>query len=549
MRMQGRGFMLDKMKGIIEKCLPTYEIVGELGQGIHGSVYHAKDRLKERAVKVVPIHVERSTLFRNDIDLDSKVSRDFHAVCSYYEKVKGPDVVTVHDFHLVDKRISSGYAQAFLVILMELCRENLQDLILREHPLPAQMILSYAEDLVTMMDRLSQASGETFLLTDFKPSNILVGDNGRLLMGDLGGLKRVSSVSSVNAGAQFTPNWSAPELILRGEKSDVISGVYSLGLVIYYLCEGHLPFEDVDFIDRVGKVRDDGISFSRDDLSASLVHAVSRCLAFERSERPSTFAEVKDILDGDGAMPSQSVVEPEEVPDIPLTKPVVPSVWVEQATGLAMNWVESGKLTLRGDRHIWSDEIAGFYMGIHPVTQAQWRRVMGTNPSHFPRSPDQPVEMVSWKEADAFCKRLTEAYRGAWLFFLPSEGEWLYAARGNDEQSLYAGGDNLDTLGWHLGNSDFSTHPVAEKKPNCYGLYDMCGNVQEWCREIAACFSDRGVGVREKVIRGGSWNQSSGKCTLETRRIVHEGLRYSSLGFRVAMRPAGGSPGKGAPSL
>ncbi|WP_300666785.1 SUMF1/EgtB/PvdO family nonheme iron enzyme [Desulfoluna sp.] len=532
--------MLDKMKGIIEKCLPTYEIVGELGQGIHGSVYHAKDRLKERAVKVVPIHVERSTLFRNDVDLDSKVSRDFHAVCSYYEKVKGPDVVTVHDFHLVDKRISSGYAQAFLVILMELCRENLQELVLREHPLAADTLLSYALDLASMMDRLSQASGEAFLLTDFKPSNILVGEQGQLLMGDLGGLKRVSSVSSVMAGAQFTPNWSAPELILRGEKPDVISGVYSLGLVVYYLCEGHLPFEEVDFIDRVRKVQETGVVFSRDDLPVSIIQAVVSCLSYDREDRPGTFAEVKELLNGGAVERTQPASSPVSAPEIKpapsRTKATMPSVWVDQATGLTMNWVDGGTLTLRRSEHLWSDEISGCYMGIHPVTQAQWRKLMGTNPSHFPKIPDQPVEMVSWKDADAFCRRLTEIYKGTRRFFIPSEGEWLYAALGGDEEALYAGGDNLDTLGWHLGNSDFSTHPVAEKNPNAHGLYDMCGNVQEWCCELMTCFDGRGMETREKVIRGGSWNQSPEKCTLESRRIVQEGLRYSNLGFRIAMR-------------
>lgn len=534
---------MDKMKGIIEKCLPTYEIVGELGQGIHGTVYHAKDRLKERAVKVVPIHVERSTLFRNDTDLDSKVSRDFHAVCSYYEKVKGPDVVTVHDFHLVDKRISSGYAQAFLVILMELCRENLQDLVLREHPLPVPTIVSYADALVAMMDRLSQASGETFLLTDFKPSNILVDDQGRLLMGDLGGLKRVSSVSSALGGAQFTPNWSAPELLLRGDKPDVISGVYSLGLVIYFLCEGHLPFEEVDFIDRLRKMQEDGVTFSRDDLPLALVDAVTRCLGFERGERPDSFEAVRVILDGESAATSQPlflpVAAPKKTAEPPVIRRLIPSVWGDQSTGLTMHWIEGGTLHLKGSDYLWSEEITGFYMGIHPVTQAQWRRIMGTNPSHFTKSPEQPVEMVSWKDADAFCRRLTDAYRGTRLFFIPSEGEWLHAARGGDADALYAGGDTLDGLGWHLGNSDFSTHPVAGKNPNGHGLFDMCGNVQEWCRDVVACFKGRGGGGHEKVIRGGSWSQSPEKCTLASRRIVHDGLRYSNLGFRVAMRPDG----------
>ena len=539
--------MLDKMKGIIEKCLPTYEIIGELGEGIHGSVYHAKDRLKDRAVKVVPIHVERSTLFRNDVDLDSKVSRDFHAVCSYYEKVKGPDVVTVHDFHLVDKQISSGYAQAFLVILMELCRENLQDLILREHPLPAADVFFHAVSLVSMMERLSRASGETFLLTDFKPSNILVGASGQLLMGDLGGLKRVSSVSSVMAGAQFTPNWSAPELILLGKKPDVVSGIYSLGLVLYYLCEGCLPFEDFDFIDRVGKVREEGVSFTRHDLPLSLAEAIERCLVFDRDERLSTFAEVGAIIGADFPDVELAVASPvapvanepqEETPAVP----AAPLTWVEKASEMTLNFIQGGELDF-GAVASGTHGVSDFYMGIHPVTQSQWRRVMGTNPSHFPISPDQPVEMVSWKDADAFCRRLTEAYRGVRLFFVPSEVEWLYAAVGGEVPQRYAGGEALDNLGWHLGNSDFATQPVAQKRSNGFGLYDMCGNVQEWCGDVAPCFGERQAGGGERAIRGGSWNQPPAKCTLAARRIVYEGLRYSNLGFRVAMRISGARHG------
>lgn len=540
----------DKFTAVVKQCLPTYEIMGTLGQGIHGSVFHVKDNLKERAVKVVPIHVERSTLFREDADLDSKVSRDFHAVCSYYEKVKGSDVVTIHDFHLVDKKISSGYAEAFLVILMACCKGNLQDLVLEKHPLAPASICGYAAELANMMARMSRVSGETFLLTDFKPSNILVSSEGSLLMGDLGGLKRVSSVSSAVGGAQFTPNWSAPELILKGAKPDIVSGVYSLGLVIYYLCEGRLPHEEADFIDRIRLIREEGPDFTRSDLPEALVAAVEKALQFEREDRLPSFEAVIDALAMEPEKKERShTPEPGVKPSAPEPKKSSAVVaaralprHLESFTGLSFAWIEEGHLALRDGGHSYREFVPGFYMATTPVTQSQWRRVMKTNPSHFPKSPDHPVEMVAWKEAVSFCQHLTEISQGKHHYFLPSEAQWLFAARGGSESDPFAGGADLDVLGWHLGNASFSTQEVAGKEANGFGLYDMCGNVQEWCDSPLGCFSTPLHGERDHVVRGGSWNQSVGKCTLSARRVIADGLKYSNLGFRVAMVPAESVP-------
>ena len=524
----------DKFKKVVKQCLPTYKVVGTLGQGIHGSVFHVKDSLKERAVKVVPIHVERSTLFREDADLDSKVSRDFHAVCSYYEKIKGPDVVTIHDFHLVNKSISSGYAEAYLVILMACCKGNLQDLVLAKHPISPEEALGFASQLAQMMGRLSQVSGETFLLTDFKPSNILVDHAGLLLMGDLGGLKRVSSVSSVVGGAQFTPNWSAPELILKGARPDIVSSVYSLGLVIYYLCEGRLPHEEADFTDRIGLIKEKGPLFSRSDLPDVLVNTVSRCLRFDREERLSSFEAVARSL----SEPLEQNSTPEKTSVVFSSPPKceTPSdAFVEPFTGMRFVWIPEGDLVLRGSEQSCREHVPGFYLAATPVTQSQWRKVMRTNPSHFPRSPEHPVEMVSWKEVAVFCRRMTEASQGKFRFFIPDEAQWLYAAQGGCDDTSFSGGDDLDYLGWHLGNGSFSTHEVGEKSPNAYGLFDMCGNVQEWCDGCLSCYLTPKVGSQDRVVRGGSWNQSAKRCSLDSRRVIAGGLKYSNLGFRVAM--------------
>ncbi|MDI6798306.1 MAG: protein kinase, partial [Desulfatibacillaceae bacterium] len=200
---------------VISQCLPTYKVRDTLGEGIYGTVFSIDDGLKERAVKVVPLMVERSLSYGTPSDLDSKISQDFHAVREYYEKIQGPGVLKVHDFHLVGKNVTDTSARAHLVILMELCSSNLRDIVLDANGgLPPAQAMKITAELARVLRRLTSECSETFLVTDLKPANLLFDSSGSLVIGDLGGLKRLSSVSST-ATAQFTPNWSAPETILK----------------------------------------------------------------------------------------------------------------------------------------------------------------------------------------------------------------------------------------------------------------------------------------------------------------------------------------------
>ncbi len=169
------------MEEIIKKCLPTYRIVRKIGEGIYGSVYRVRDDLKERAVKIVPIQVERSVSYKTAADLDSKVSQDFHAVREYYERIKGDGVIDIHDFHLVDKKVSDKKARAHLVILMELCPENLHDHILDGFPVAADRAAVMMTDLAAVLTRLTDNLPEVYLLSDLKPSNLLITHDRNLI--------------------------------------------------------------------------------------------------------------------------------------------------------------------------------------------------------------------------------------------------------------------------------------------------------------------------------------------------------------------------------
>lgn len=134
----------------------------------------------------------------------------------------------------------------------------------------------------------------------------------------------------------------------------------------------------------------------------------------------------------------------------------------------------------------------GFWIGKYPVTQGEWESVMGNNPSHFKQSGNRvPVENVSWKEVKEFCQKLNAGGGGkkGMKFRLPYEAEWEYACRAGCQSALYHGKElttdegrcpNLDEVAWYSKNSNSTTHPVGEKKPNDWGLYDCLGNVWEW---------------------------------------------------------------------
>jgi formylglycine-generating enzyme required for sulfatase activity len=183
-----------------------------------------------------------------------------------------------------------------------------------------------------------------------------------------------------------------------------------------------------------------------------------------------------------------------------------------------------------------------FYMGVTEVTQAQYEAVMGTNPSYF-KGATNPVEMVSWNGATEFCKKLSEKTRQT--VRLPTEAEWEYACRAGT-QTAFSFGDAPSALGdyaWWDGNSGKTTHPVGQKKPNSWGLYDMHGNVWELCADWYGEYPEDPVtdpsgpatGDR-RVLRGGAWDLNvTGGLRCACRGNGAPSSRGNYVGFRCAM--------------
>ena len=188
-----------------------------------------------------------------------------------------------------------------------------------------------------------------------------------------------------------------------------------------------------------------------------------------------------------------------------------------------------------------------FYLGKYEVTQGQWKRVMGGNPSRFQVSDDNPVDTVNWNDVQEFIRMLSQMSGKSYR--LPTEAEWEYAARSGGKREKWAGTGSefeLRDYAWFSGNSGNKTHPVGQKRPNGLGLYDMSGNVWEWCGD----WGDKDYYQRSprdnpsgpssgnfRVLRGGSWYGSAWNVRAAGRYGLDPAQRNDIFGFRLVLAP------------
>lgn len=234
---------------------------------------------------------------------------------------------------------------------------------------------------------------------------------------------------------------------------------------------------------------------------------------------------------------SKSVLaEPEHV--------VLPNSYVEKLNGVSLEMIQvpAGTFTMGSNQN--NDEkpphqvnVQSIYVGKYEITQKQWKTVMGNNPSYF-KGENLPVENVSWDDVQAFCKKL-QAITGK-TYRLPSEAEWEYACRAGTTGD-YAG--NLDAMAWYDKNSA-STQPVGQKSPNASGLYDLHGNVWEWCEDVwhdnyngapnDGSVWTNGGNWNFRVVRGGSWSLNGDYCRSSLREFYVPATR-NFTGLRVVV--------------
>ena len=222
-------------------------------------------------------------------------------------------------------------------------------------------------------------------------------------------------------------------------------------------------------------------------------------------------------------------------------------VFTVNGVSFKMIAVKSGTFQLGSDD--WYDNekpvhqvtLSDYYIGETEVTQELWSAVMGSNPSYFTGNMQRPVEWVSWNDCQTFISKLNQLTGKTCR--LPTEAQWEYAARGGNKSKgyTYSGSDAIDDVAWYDDNSDRMTHPVKTKAPNELGIYDMSGNVAEWCSDWYGSYSSAAQNDptgpstgSDRVYRGGGWIISAAGCRVAYRSSYAPTVSGSDLGLRLA---------------
>jgi len=441
---------------------------------------------------------------------------------------------------------------------------------------------------------------------DLKPLNILVTSDDTVKITDFGIAKELDDEAGGHSTTvKGTPIYMSPEQIIDPKSVDIRTDIYSLGMTFYEMLCAKTPFSGATNTSATAvyaAIMNGNVPPPTEHyhgISDALSDFVMKSIHKERTHRFSNANEMLqqlDYLDRGG----QTTVQGESgFPSIQIPMPkaevtTIPPLVVSQQSGLKplkgneMVQVEGGTIMM-GSNYGASDEkpehrvtISSFLIGKCQVTQELWERIMGNNPSNF-IGANRPVENVSWFDATEFCNELsrkeglTPCYRKripeieeeffSWLdetkekvilcdftangYRLPTEAEWENAARGGDKSRgyKYSGSNKLDEVGWYgacnnSGNRTEAggTSEVGKKQPNELGLYDMSGNVWEWCWDLydgnyysaSPQIDPRGPNAgSRRVIRCGGWNGFPEVCRVAVRNGSYPEIRSIILGFRV----------------
>ncbi|MGB5687152.1 MAG: formylglycine-generating enzyme family protein, partial [Candidatus Electrothrix sp.] len=258
---------------------------------------------------------------------------------------------------------------------------------------------------------------------------------------------------------------------------------------------------------------------------AALITALYTAGMIGGPTKPETSPTKAKVAQAGTVQPATPPVDKAEVQIQPVSKKEPPSpakpkqgdVMIDSVTGMKLVYMPKGCFMM-GSNNGDDDEkpahkvcVDGFWMGKYEITQGQWQKIMGSNPAKYKKGDSYPVEQVSWNDTQKFLVKLKG--KSSKSYQLPTEAEWEYACRANGS-GKYCGGDNLDDLAWYRENSGKNTHPVGKKQANDFGLYDMSGNVWEWCADrydadyYSASPQDNPIGSSSGLkhsIRGGGW--------------------------------------------
>lgn len=551
-----------------------YKIIRHISSGGFGNTYEGELVLIHRRVAIKEFFVKdfcnrdeetaRVTVAtQSKVELIERLKEKFTKEAAHIWQFNHPNIVRVTD--VFEENGTAYYVMDYIDGM------SLQATLKRDGAMNEAKALRYVRQVA---DALQYVHDQMILHLDLKPGNIMVDKNGKAILIDFGASKQYDEVTGENTSTLMginTVGYAPAEQSYRGfVQFSASTDIYALGATLYKLLTDITP-PDAQML-KDGEVE---LAPLPSNISASVRNAVKAAMRPLRKNRPQSVGEFLALLNNrpTTAVPEEekTVVDEEvtvvDVKETVIAEPPKPKfedrTFTVNGVSFKMIAVEGGTFMMgSNDSEAYSDEkpvhevtLSSYYIGETQVTQELWKAVMGNNPSHF-KGDNLPVECVSWNDCQKFIGNLNRLTGKT--FRLPTEAEWEYAARGG-QNSLgykYSGSNNIDEVAWYYDNShtrtgwfggkqgkqDRKTHPVATKKANELGIYDMSGNVWERCQDWYGSYSSttqtnpKGLSSGSyRVYRGGGWNYGARRCRSSNRGGDDPSFHYYGLGLRLAL--------------
>jgi serine/threonine protein kinase len=564
-----------------ELVLGSYLVLERLGEGGMGQVFKARHQGLGRVVALKLIHKERLG--------NPQAVKRFQREMQVAGKLNHPNIVLGYDADQI------GNTHFFTMEFVE--GTDLNKLVKEKGRLPVQEACDYIRQAAL---GLQHAHERGLVHRDIKPHNLLLAKNGTVKILDMG-LARMqadedTSTLTKEGSVVGTLDYVSPEQAMNSHKVDIRADLYSLGCTFYFLLTGQVPFPGGTAMEKLSNHAfhiPTPVEQLRPDIPPGVAAIVRKLMSKKPEERFQTPAELAVVLakgqmgaiqNGKGRKRHRLMLLVggiAAVAGIGLLLALLsgPEKHVVNSIGMKLSYIPPGKFLMgstpeeieRFKKEPHSDEpgvslpaegpqhevriTKGFYMGVYEVRQSEYEKVMGKNPSAF-KGPDYPVEQVNWDEAVEFCKKLSdlpEEKRAGRIYRLPTEAEWEYACRAG-KQTFFHWSDSLSSRqanfngtfpfgGAEKGPSIGKTTKVGSYPPNAWGLYDMHGNVSEWCLDGARTYTPNPVddprgpesAGGSPVLRGGSWLHDAWNCRSALRQPFRSSHRYHNVGFRVVL--------------
>lgn len=539
-----------------------------LGQGGFGNTYMAKNTafdddvaIKEFFIQGVNDRDEISGSVTIGIERNKQQFEEqrekFKKEARRLWKLKNEHIVRVHD--LFEENGTAYYVMDFIdgESLAEKMKKTGQ-------PLTESEVRSILSQIIDALKEVHQ--NEVWHL-DLKPGNIMIDKTGNAYLIDFGASKQIRANGSMTTSTAlcYTPGYAPAEQI--GQMFDRFgpwTDIYALGATVYNLLTNKKPPMSMDI-----EEDEENAFYFPETVSDEMQQLVIWMMQPKRKARPQSVNDIlirlsttidtqeqillknnceETILIGTDFNDKETILSDSEKADreglhrktiSPIINDLINNmVSVEGGTfmmGRMIKWYEDSD----EDEH--EVTLSSYSINKYQVTQKEWMPIMNNNPSEI-KGDNKPVTNVSWDDCISFIHKLNSITE--MNFRLPTEAEWEYAARGGNKTNgyKYAGSNNSDVISWTLWNSNNTTHEVGSKNPNELGLYDMCGNVWEWCQDYYCSYAktdkENPSGPAKgssRVMRGGCYFMDRNNCTVYTRGKNSPEQKQLHTGFRLAL--------------